>query len=128
MYRDISGRLKTPCCWFFFYLLFLLLWWVFFLFFTNESGLRTLSNAQARALALLPGKLSILYKRRYVLLQTDPSCQTNSIVKYIPCLCKCFRPFNGNMNLKRSSIGSQCSEWSDLMFSKQLMLPMEEKD
>lgn len=68
------------------------------------------------ALTLLPGKLSVLHKRHYSLLHSDPSYQSNSVVKYIPCLHKFFRPFNGSMNLKRISTGSQCSEWSDNVY------------
>lgn len=84
-------------------------------------------QTMSAALALLPGKLSVLRKGHYSLLQRHPSCQSNSVVKYIPCLHKFFRPLNGSMNLKRSSIGSQRSEWSDLTFSKQLMSLMGKK-
>lgn len=106
MYVDISGRLETLC--FTFSLFYFLHSNFFFLLMEVDQGRYQMHRAvhtTSAALALLPGKLSVLHKRHYFLLQRDLSCQSNSVVKYIPCLRKFFRPFNGSMNLKRSPIG-----------------------
>lgn len=107
---DISGKLET------------MFYFFHFFFFSNGSGLGSSSNTLSSsndvsaALTLLPGKLSVMHKRHYSLLQRDPSCQSSSVVKYIPCIHNFLKPFNGSMNLKRISIGSQCSEWLDNVY------------
>lgn len=78
------------------------------------------------ALTLLPGKLSVLHKGHYSLLQRDLSCQSNSVIKYIACVHKIFRLLNGSMNLKRNPIGRQLVS-GQTMFTKLFMSLMGKK-